>query len=111
MKQGFLKVAAATPKIRVADPAFNAQAVCQSLDSCFTQKAKIIVLPELCLTGYTCGDLFLQERLLDGALEALKTVITYTKGMIPWYLWGFPMKRARGCIMWRRPYRTAGCWR
>lgn len=93
MKQGFLKVAAATPKIRVADPAFNAQAVCQSLDSCFTQKAKIIVLPELCLTGYTCGDLFLQERLLDGALEALKTVITYTKGHDSLVFVGLPYEK------------------
>lgn len=80
MKQGFLKVAAATPKIRVADPQFNAAAVCGCLDECFEQKAKIIVLPELCLTGYTCNDLFLQERLLDSALEGLRRVICHTKG-------------------------------
>ena len=72
MKNGFLKVAAATLKIRVADPAYNAGAVCQVLDECFAQKAKIAVLPELCLTGFTCNDLFLQERLLDEFAEAIR---------------------------------------
>ena len=64
MKDGFLKAAAAAPKIRVADPAWNALEICKALDSCYAQRAKLIVLPELCLTGYTCQDLFLQERLL-----------------------------------------------
>ena len=65
MKDGFLKAAAAAPKIRVADPAWNALEICKALDSCYAQRAKLIVLPELCLTGYTCQDLFLQERLLE----------------------------------------------
>lgn len=93
MKQGFLKVAAATPKIKAADPAFNAQAVCQCLDGCFLQKAKMIVLPELCLTGYTCGDLFLQERLLESALEALRTVIAFTKGHDSLVFVGLPFEK------------------
>ena len=54
MKDGFLKAAAAAPKIRVADPAWNALEICKALDSCYAQRAKLIVLPELCLTGYTC---------------------------------------------------------
>ena len=54
----FLKAAAAAPKIRVADPAWNALEICKALDSCYAQRAKLIVLPELCLTGYTCQDLF-----------------------------------------------------
>ena len=57
MKDGFLKAAAAAPKIRVADPAWNALEICKALDSCYAQRAKLIVLPELCLTGYTCQDL------------------------------------------------------
>lgn len=61
MKDGFLKAAAAAPKIRVADPAWNALEICKALDSCYAQRAKLIVLPELCLTGYTCQDLFLQD--------------------------------------------------
>ena len=92
MKQGFLKVAAATPKIRVADPLWNAQAVCRSLDECFEKRAKIIVLPELCLTGYTCNDLFLQERLLDSAQDALKLVIAHTKGHDSLVFAGLPLE-------------------
>ncbi|MBQ7839008.1 MAG: NAD(+) synthase [Lachnospiraceae bacterium] len=93
MKNGFLKVAAATPKIRVADPAYNAGAVCQVLDECFAQKAKIAVLPELCLTGFTCNDLFLQERLLDEAVEALKKVIAYTGGHDSLVFVGLPFEK------------------
>lgn len=93
MRQGFLKVAAATPKIRVADPQWNAQAVCQSMEECFEKKAKIVVLPELCLTGYTCNDLFLQERLLDSALEALKKVIACTKGHDSLVFVGLPFEK------------------
>lgn len=93
MKQGFLKVAAATPKIRVADPAWNQRAVCKSLDECFAKKAKIIVLPELCLTGYTCNDLFLQERLLDGACDALRQVIAHTKGHDSLVFVGLPFEK------------------
>ena len=47
MKDGFLKAAAAAPKIRVADPAWNALEICKALDSCYAQRAKLIVLPEL----------------------------------------------------------------
>ena len=67
MKHGFVKVAAVTPKIKVADPAYNAQAVCEKLKFAYEKDAKIIVFPELCLTGYTCNDLFLQELLLEEA--------------------------------------------
>ena len=80
MKDGFLKAAAAAPKIRVADPAWNALEICKALDSCYAQRAKLIVLPELCLTGYTCQDLFLQERLLEESLEGLQTVLGIQKG-------------------------------
>lgn len=93
MRQGFLKVAAATPKIRVADPAWNAGAVRKSLEECFERKAKLIVLPELCLTGYTCSDLFLQERLLDSAQEALRQVIACTKGHDSLVFVGLPLEK------------------
>ena len=52
MRHGFLKTAAVTPKIRVADPADNARAVCECLDECFERKVKLAVLPELCLTAF-----------------------------------------------------------
>ena len=73
MKQGFIKVAAVTPKIKVADPAYNAEVICKRLEEAYTSGAKIIVFPELCLTGYTCGDLFLQQLLLEAAsLQLIK---------------------------------------
>ena len=68
MRQGFIKVAAVTPKIRVADPAYNTEEICRKLEEACGAGAKIIVFPELCITGYTCGELFLQELLLAPVL-------------------------------------------
>ena len=93
MKDGFLKAAAAAPKIRVADPAWNALEICKALDSCYAQRAKLIVLPELCLTGYTCQDLFLQERLLEESLEGLQTVLEHTKGHDALTFVGLPFEK------------------
>lgn len=93
MRHGFLKTAAVTPKIRVADPADNARAVCECLDECFERKVKLAVLPELCLTAFTCQDLFLQERLLESAKEALKTVIAHTKGRDTLVFVGLPLEK------------------
>ncbi|MEI3139510.1 MAG: hypothetical protein V8T31_08310 [Lachnospiraceae bacterium] len=62
MKHGFVKVAAATPDIKVADCTYNAESVCRDEKSCRTE-AKIVIFSELCLTGYTCSDLFWQEHL------------------------------------------------
>ena len=69
MRQGFVKVAAVTPKIRVADTGYNAKVICQSVKEAAEAGAKVIVLPELCITGYTCGDLFLQFPLIERAKE------------------------------------------
>ena len=93
MRQGFIKVAAATPRIRVADPAYNAKAVCEKLREVCQRGAKIAVFPELCLTGYTCGDLFLQRLLLEGAQEALLQVREATEGQDTLVFVGLPMER------------------
>ena len=78
MKNGFIKVATLTPQIRVADPAYNA-AECARLACLAAEKgATVAVFPELCLTGYTCGDLFTHRKLIDGALDALRTFIAAT---------------------------------
>ena len=58
MNDLFLKVAAATPDIRVADPDYNTEQIIECMQKANTEHAKLLVLPELCLTGYTCGDLF-----------------------------------------------------
>ena len=74
MKDGFIRVAAAGIKIKVADPAYNAEVIIQKMGECAQNGAKVIVFPELALSGYTCGDLFLQEKLLTGCREALLKV-------------------------------------
>ena len=79
MQDGFIKVAAGTPKIRVADCAHNARAIIDLMKEAAAQGVKVLSLPELCLTGYTCGDLFLQETLLRGAEKALATILEETK--------------------------------
>ena len=64
MKHGFIKTAAVTPDIRVADVEYNTESICRKIDETTAAGAKIVVFPELCITGYTCGDLFTQEVLL-----------------------------------------------
>ena len=79
MEQGFIRVAAATPKICVADPVYNRgqiEALCREAAA---RQVKVIVFPELCLTGYTCSDLFLQDPLLDSAKEELAVLADHTK--------------------------------
>lgn len=79
MKQGFIKVAAATPDIRVADTAFNAGEIIKKMKEAAENGAKIIVFPELCITGYTCGDLFTQDILLEQAKVGLCRIAEETK--------------------------------
>ncbi len=79
MKHQFLKVAAASPALRVADPAFNAQKIVELIEAQAAKGTELLVFPELSISGYTCGDLFLQQTLLDGCLAALKAVADATK--------------------------------
>ena len=71
MKQGFIKVAAVTVDIRVADVWHNCKEICKRMKEAEKAGAKIIVFPELCLTGYTCSDLFTQDILLKEVRRAL----------------------------------------
>lgn len=79
MRDGFVKVAAVTPDIRVADVAYNTQNICKMIDETVAKGAKVIVFPELCVTGYTCSDLFTQDILLKESKEALFKIAEYTK--------------------------------
>lgn len=81
MRDGFIKVAAGTPKIRVADCRYNAEQIFTLMREADKQGVKVLALPELCLTGYTCGDLFLQPTLLKGAEEGLATILEATKNL------------------------------
>ncbi len=93
MKDGFVKVAAATPKIKVADTVYNAEAIVDVILEAGAGGAKIIVLPELCITGYTCHDLFLQEKLLDGAITALLEIAKKTAGVDALIFVGLPFEK------------------
>ena len=91
MQDGFVKIAAATPALRVADCAYNASEIVRLAEQAADKGARLIVFPELCLTGYTCGDLFLQQTLLDGALEALRTVRDATAALNAAVVVGLPL--------------------
>ena len=93
MKHGFIKVAAVTPKIKVADTAYNVGQISLGLKEAAEAGAKIIVFPELCITGYTCGDLFLQELLLRKAKEGLLGVAEQTKEVDALVFVGLPLVR------------------
>ena len=71
MRQGFIKTAAATPNIQVADCIHNAEEILRNIREMAEKKAKVMVFPELCMTGYTCQDLFWQKKLLVSAKEQL----------------------------------------
>lgn len=81
MRHGFIKVAAATPDIRVADVDYNKGQIIKQMDEAAEAGAKIIVFPELCITGYTCSDLFLQDILLNSAKKALVEIAEHTKNL------------------------------
>jgi NAD+ synthase (glutamine-hydrolysing) len=80
MRHGFVKDAAATPKIQVAGCNYNAERIKELIDIAEKSQIKILVFPELCLTGYTCGDLFLQDTLLNSAIKELMHIVDYTVG-------------------------------
>ncbi len=79
MKHGFVKAAAASPELRVADPSFNAQKILATIKEQAKAGVEILVFPELSLCGYTCGDLLLQKTLLNGCLTALKEIALATE--------------------------------
>ena len=80
MKDGYIRVAAATPKIKVADCRYNADVTMEMMKEAAGNKVKIMVFPELGITGYTCNDLFLQNALLDGAMEGLSRITEASRG-------------------------------
>ncbi|MCL1863688.1 MAG: NAD(+) synthase [Defluviitaleaceae bacterium] len=87
----FVRVAAVTPKIRVADCVYNANAIIDAINKANEQNIRLICMPELCITGYTCGDLFLQSSLLEGAETALYKIVEETKHCHVVAIVGLPM--------------------
>ena len=96
MRDGFVKVAAVTPEVRVADVAFNVEAcVAAAREAAAQEDAAVIVLPELALTGYTCEDLFWQDALVRAADAGLADFAAATADLDPLLLVGVPV-RANG---------------
>jgi NAD+ synthase (glutamine-hydrolysing) len=90
MKDGFVKVAAASPMIRVADPDYNADRVIESINAARGKGVKVLVFPELTLTGCTCYDLFTHRTILEGAEKGLVKVVKATEGLDMLILVGLP---------------------
>lgn len=80
MKDGFIKVGAVTPEIRPADCEFNADSIISAITDAYMRGVRVLALPELCVTGSTCGDLFAQGTLLNGAQSALERIVSATAG-------------------------------
>ena len=78
MNYGFIKVAAAIPQVKVADCSYNAEQIINLIHTAEEKGVNISVFPELCITGYTCGDLFAQQQLLDSAEKALQRILKET---------------------------------
>ncbi len=106
MRDGFIKVAAGTPKIKVVDCDYNAEQIISLIQTAAAQGVKVLALPELCVTGYTCGDLFLQDTLLRGAEDALGRILEETSdleilaavGLPVWNRWDSKMYNCAAVI-------------
>ena len=77
---GLIRTAAAVPATRVADTCYNTEGICSLAGQAYEKQASIVVFPEMCITGYTCGDLFRQSMLVKGAEEGVKKIVEFSKG-------------------------------
>lgn len=98
MRHGFIKVAAVTPSMRVADCDFNGDNIIKDMKKCDEMGVKIAVFPELAITGYTCGDLFFQDRLLEETKRVLKEIIAANKDLDVLTFVGLPLE-VRGKLL------------
>ena len=80
MNYGMIRAAAASLRLKVADPTYNKEKIKEAIDCAEQKGTRLIVLPELCVTGYTCADLFFTKSLQNSAENALKEIIKYTSG-------------------------------
>ena len=90
MKYGFVKVAAVTPKIKVADTTYNGEQIRSLMKETAEKGVKVVVFPELCITGYSCGELFLQETLLRAAKDELMKIVAASESYDAIYFVGLP---------------------
>ena len=93
MNYGFIKTATAIPDCKVADCLYNSGQIIELLQEADRQEIEIIVFPELCITGYTCGDLFGQPLLLDEAEAALSRIVNATRQTKALAIVGCPLRQ------------------
>ena len=91
MKNGFIKVAAATPHVRIADPGFNVGEMIRIAENASKNEVRVLVFPELCITGYTCADLFYSDLLLDAAKASLSVYLKKTEKLPLLSVVGLPL--------------------
>lgn len=91
MKDGFIKIACATPDLKVADCPYNADRIIELITEAYKKGVKMICFPELSLTGYSCGDLFLQDALLSAAKQELVRIIRETETLDIVAIIGMPL--------------------
>lgn len=110
MNDGFFRVAAATPKIKVADPVYNREQICKLIEEGEEKGAGLMVFPELCLSAYTCNDLFLQYPLIRSTRRELGEIVKFTEGKpmlvfvgLPWEhggkLYNVAAAICNGCLL------------
>lgn len=92
MKNGFVKVGAYSPEVKVADTVFNKGEIIKAMHVAHDQGVKLLALPELAITGYSCGDLFYHDTLLNSAVDALDDIVKSSKGLDMLVLVGMPLK-------------------
>lgn len=91
MKDGFIRTAAVTPELKVVDVAYNTGIICDYMEKAVQKKIKVVVFPELCITGYTCQDLFWQGYLLDHAKNALLQIAECSQSLDALFFVGLPL--------------------
>ena len=91
MVDSFIRVGAATPEVKVADTAFNASKIVEAAKQAADHDCGILVFPELSITGYTCGDLFLQSALIESAKKALINIASKTADLDMVIIAGIPV--------------------
>lgn len=91
MKDGFIRIATVTPTVKVADVDYNCKIICSYMEQIAREKIKIAVFPELCLTGYSCQDLFLQDSLLETAQKALLILAKKSETIDSLFFVGLPL--------------------
>ena len=90
MVDGLITVAALSPRLRVADPSFNSKEIIAGIEEAAKQGVCLLVLPELCTTGSTCGDFFYSQTLLDASDDAVKEIVRFSSELEMIIVFGAP---------------------